>query len=94
MRRTQAKIGETTGEGRKVRDESHLNAIRLRLSNERARLSEDPTEGGRILRATWIVQLERELRDELALLDMSEANPEISDDELLEELSDEKQETR
>jgi hypothetical protein len=40
------------------------------------------------------VQLERELRDELALLDMSEANPEISDDELLEELSDEKQETR
>jgi hypothetical protein len=57
---------------------SHLDALELRLSHERSRLANAKTAGERELRSVWIAQIEKEIGAEL---------PEISDDELLAELS-------
>ena len=67
---------------------THLNAIRLRLSNERTRLASASSESERQLRATWVVGIERELAGEFAFLGL-QPDPQfggIDDDELLEEL--------
>lgn len=70
-----------------MHDESHLNALRLRLSNERIRLSNEKTESGKALRRVWVNQIEKEIESEKAFLGISEsAESTLSDAELLTEL--------
>lgn len=57
---------------------SHLDALNLRLSNERARLAAAKSEGERALRNVWIAQLEKEVEGEIQFLG--------TDDDLLAEL--------
>ena len=47
--------------------QSHLDALQLGLSNERARLAAAKTDGERALRTGWVRQLENQVADELAL---------------------------
>jgi hypothetical protein len=59
---------------------SHLNALNLRLSNERIRFEADKSE----IRAVWIKQIEKEIRDEEAFLAKSGTiEIDMTDDELL-----------
>ena len=70
------------------RDFTHLDALELGLSHERARLASAKTESEKALRAVWIAQKEREIAGERAFLGLgalSEAT--LSHDELLAELS-------
>jgi hypothetical protein len=70
-------------------DTSHLDALRLRLSNERMRLAK--AKGMELQARTVIVSgIERELAGELAFLGLeSESSPVVmSDDELLAALID------
>jgi hypothetical protein len=70
-----------------MHDESHLNALRLRLSNERIRLSNEKTESGKALRCVWVNQIEKEIESEKAFLDISESTESaLTDSELLAEL--------
>lgn len=59
--------------------QAHIDALRLRLSNERARLAAAKTQGERDMRAVWVAQIERELAAEPKLDD-------IDDDELMRQL--------
>lgn len=59
---------------------THLAALNLRLSNERAYLAAATSESEIELRKVWIAQIEKEIGAEAAF-----AN-EISDDDLLSEL--------
>jgi len=43
----------------------HLDALQLRLSNERARLANAQNVKERELRSVWIMQIEREIAHEL-----------------------------
>lgn len=68
-------------------DTTHLVAIHDRLCRERRRLAEAASKEERALRSEWVRQNENELAAELARLGMPlGALPEMSDDELLEEL--------
>lgn len=58
---------------------NHLNALRLRLSNEMNYLANAKTAAERELRKVWIAQIEKEIGHE-------EPEVEMSDDELLAEL--------
>ena len=69
-----------------MKDESHLNALRGGLSNERVRLANAKTAGERALRSIWVVQYEKQIADERALLGVAGELPGLSDDELLAEL--------
>jgi hypothetical protein len=69
-----------------MRDDSHLNALELGLSHERARLANAKTDAERALRAVWVNGYEKQVADERKRLGMSEAHPELSDDDLLEAL--------
>jgi len=62
----------------------HLNALNLRLSNERGYLAAAKTEGERQLRTVWIAQIEKEIARELQA--EIEGNPSMTDEELLAEL--------
>lgn len=64
-------------------DMTHLDALELRLSHERARFAKDNSE----LRAVWITQLEREIAQERAFLGIDATLPDMSDNELLAELN-------
>jgi hypothetical protein len=69
------------------KDTSHLDALLLGLSNERARLAEEKTEQGRKLRKVWIEQTEREIEGERQFLGLKDTESfEGTDGELLEEL--------
>lgn len=69
-------------------DRSHLNALELRLSHERERLAAEKRADRRKLRAVWVAQIEREIESERRFLGLNnEAVIEMSDDELLAELS-------
>lgn len=46
---------------------THLDALQLGLSNERARLAAAKTDGERALRTQWVRQLENQVADELAM---------------------------
>lgn len=59
---------------------THLEALQLRLSNERCRYAADRSH----LRKVWIAQIEKEIANEVAFL--AKAEPEMTDDELLAEL--------
>jgi hypothetical protein len=65
---------------------THLEALNLRLSNERARLATAKTSYERNQRAVWVAQIEREIAGEMAFLAKVDDLPEMSDDELLAEL--------
>ena len=65
---------------------THLEALTLRLFNERARLSAAKTSNERNQRAVWVAQIEREIAGEMAFLAKVDDLPEMSDDELLEAL--------
>lgn len=62
----------------------HLNALELRLSNERARYAAQPLE----IRKVWIAQIEREIAMEKHLLGITESAEEISDEDLLKALAE------
>lgn len=62
---------------------SHLNALELRLSNERGYLAKAKTEGERELRRVWIAQIEKEIAGERVFVAKQD---EMTDDELLAEL--------
>lgn len=65
----------------------HLNALLLRLSNERARLANAKTESEKELRKVWIAQIEKEVANEEKLLGIDEIYAKVVDeDELLKEL--------
>ena len=67
---------------------THLDALNLRLSNERARLQSATNPRDLASRTVWVSQIEREIADELALLGMSamDAADNMTDAELLAEL--------
>jgi len=67
-----------------MRDQSHMNALRLNRSNEVARLANAKTEAERTLRGVWVAQLDREIAAEEMF---QAALPAMSDDDLLRELS-------
>lgn len=68
-------------------DFSHLDALELGLSHERARFNAATKPGERALRAVWVSGLEREVAAERKFLglDATPASP-MSDDDLLAEL--------
>ena len=69
-------------------DTAHLNALRLRLSHERGYLAAAKNEKERELRRVWIAQIEKEIADEQRFLGItSTTTVEMSDDELMKELS-------
>lgn len=69
-------------------DLSHLHALEHRLHNERGYLAKAKTEGERQLRSVWIAQIEKEITEERKHLGTGdEPLPEMTDDELLAELS-------
>lgn len=61
---------------------SHLDALRLRRSNEAIRLASAKTEKEQNLRTVWLAQIDKEIAAEAAFDNL----PEMSDDELLAEL--------
>lgn len=66
---------------------THLQALRVRLSRERDRLSAAKTSREREARTVWVAQAEKELADELALLGLTDPPAEeMSADELAREL--------
>lgn len=69
-------------------DTSHLNALELRLSNERIRLANAKGETERQLRTVWIAQIEKEISAEQEFLTGIEGEAEMSDDELLAALAE------
>lgn len=62
---------------------SHLDALNLRLSNERVRLANAKTDSEIALRTIWIQQIEKEIRNEAGFV----TSQDISDEELLRELN-------
>jgi hypothetical protein len=65
---------------------THLDALNLRLSHERARLAAATSDRERAVRAAWISQTEREIAGERAFLGLQDDLPAVDDDELLAEL--------
>lgn len=63
---------------------THLNALLIGLSNERARLANAKSQGEIDLRTVWVRQLEREVEAEEGFMQKYE----VSDDELLSLLED------
>ena len=67
---------------------SHLNALEIRLSHERARLAQAATPNEIAHRQVWVRQIEKEIADERKFLGLPEqaAPVEMTDDELMAEL--------
>jgi hypothetical protein len=69
-------------------DLTHLDALQLGLSNERARLAQATRPQEIALRTVWVAQYEREIADEYAFLGITPAcDVNLSVDELFAELS-------
>ena len=69
-------------------DFTHLDALQLGLSRERARLAQAKSIQEFTLRTVWVAQYEREIAAEYAFLGIdSNAECDLSDDELFAELS-------
>lgn len=66
---------------------THLEAIQLRLSNERTRLAAAKSPQEIAIRKAWIAQIEREISSELKFSEQSDPT-DMSDDELLRALSE------
>lgn len=73
---------------------THLNALQVRLSNERNRLTKAKTKNERELREVWVAQLEKEVAREIEFLKVNaeyikdDPTIEMSDDELLAALTE------
>ena len=67
-------------------DMSHLNALQLRLSNEREYLRQAKNDGERKLREVWISQIEREIASEYSFLGIAPSTVALSDEALLAEI--------
>ena len=65
---------------------THLDALELRLSNERVYLSAAKTENERNLRRVWITQIEKEIESEKKFLLLTEEELNLTDEELLNDL--------
>lgn len=67
---------------------SHLDALQVRLSNERNYLANAKTEGERELRKVWIAQIEKEIAREIDFETVCFTADllQMSDDDLLAEL--------
>jgi|JI6StandDraft_1071083.scaffolds.fasta_scaffold212289_2 hypothetical protein len=65
----------------------HLDALLLRLSNERARLAATKSPNEIELRKVWIAGIEKEIAQEEAFLHNKEPATYMTDDELLAELA-------
>jgi len=65
---------------------THLDALELRLSNERVYLSAAKTERERNLRRVWITQIEKEIKSEKKFLLLTEEELNPTDEELLNDL--------
>ena len=63
---------------------THLNALELRLSNERNSLAKAKTTNERALRKVWINQIEKEIQMEKTVFC---PETEMTDDELLAALT-------
>jgi len=66
---------------------THLNALQVRLSNERNYLAKAKTEGEKALRKIWISQIEKEIAFEKSHT-FSDTEVEMTDDELLAALTE------
>jgi len=67
-------------------DTSHLVALHTNLCNSKARLA--TAKGSEIaIRTVWVAQLEKEIAGELAFLGLTSGTVEMSDDDLLAELT-------
>jgi hypothetical protein len=62
----------------------HLIALQARLVHESERLAADPANK---LRQVWVRGIEREIADEKRFLGLDDDQPEMSDEELLAELT-------
>ncbi|MEL7086847.1 MAG: hypothetical protein AAGL98_00145 [Planctomycetota bacterium] len=62
---------------------SHLNALQLRLSNERVRLTNAKTGQERAMRAVWVAQIEKEIASETSHTFSDTVAETMTDDELL-----------
>lgn len=62
-----------------------LDAMRLRLSHERARRDNAKSPQERQLRSVWVTQIEKEIETELKFLGKDDTDT-MSDEELLREL--------
>lgn len=62
---------------------SHLNALQVRLSNERVRLANAKTEAERELRRVWVAGIEKEIAVEQSTVFSDTAADAMTDDELL-----------
>ena len=62
---------------------SHIDALQLRLSNERMALANAKSEGEKELRKVWVAQIEKEIAGEKKFI----AGADLSDDELMAELN-------
>lgn len=68
-------------------DLTHLDALRLRLSHERARLAAAKKPSEQEIRSVWVAGIEKEIAAELKFLGIEDQPlPDVSDDELLDEL--------
>lgn len=66
----------------------HLNALELRLSNERNRLSQASTDTERKLRSVYVAQAQKEIAAELEFLGLEPLQvTDLNDDDLLAELN-------
>lgn len=65
-----------------TQDHTHLHALQVRLTHERARLHNSKTTTERAIRSAWIDQIEKEIADEERRLGMDEI-PDMTDDEIL-----------
>ena len=67
---------------------THLDALELRLSHEKAKLSAAKTQAERIFRAVTLAQCEREIAGEIAFLGSRFSAPVagLSDEDLLAQL--------
>lgn len=64
---------------------THLDALELRLSNERMRLTAATSDQEKALRTVWVSGIEKEIADEYKFLGI-EPPAAMTDDELLAEL--------
>lgn len=63
---------EKRTEGMKMFD--HLNALELRLSNERVRLENSKTAREREMRTVWVTGIEKEIASERKFLGLTEVD--------------------
>lgn len=66
---------------------NHIDALNLRLSNERVRLAQAKNANEIRQRQVWITQIEKEIESEKAFLNsQAQERTDLSDEELLRQL--------